>query len=91
MTESNVDLFDPPKNHGQSSDSDFAFAFNDSNFSDRLLVIEVIPDFPDTKSDTDDCIGSSIVDWARNRKRRRQDIKKDAGKPTPYIVRTEAL
>lgn len=57
------------------SDPDFAFAFNDSNFSDRILKIEIIPDLPDHKSDGDPC--TSIADWVRNRKRRREDIKKE--------------
>ncbi|CAI9094231.1 OLC1v1029931C1 [Oldenlandia corymbosa var. corymbosa] len=64
----------PHSHHG--SDSDFGFAFNDSNFSDRVLRIEILPDLPDSKSDSDGC--STIADWARNRKRRREDIKKDA-------------
>lgn len=59
------------------SDPDFAFAFNDSNFSDRVLRIEIIPDLPETKSDGDPC--TSIADWVRNRKRRREDIKKENG------------
>lgn len=49
--------------------SDFGFAFNDVNFSDRILRIEILPDLPGEKSDPDDSIG----DWARNRKRRRND------------------
>ncbi|KDP25348.1 hypothetical protein JCGZ_20504 [Jatropha curcas] len=61
---------------GSGSDPDFAFAFNDSNFSDRVLRIEIIPDLPETKSDGDPC--TSIADWARNRKRRREDIKKES-------------
>ncbi|KAL5747600.1 hypothetical protein ACOSQ2_024897 [Xanthoceras sorbifolium] len=56
-------------------DSDFGFAFNDSNFSDRVLRIEIVSDLPETKSDGDGC--STIADWARNRKRRREDIKKE--------------
>ncbi|KAE9451993.1 hypothetical protein C3L33_16099, partial [Rhododendron williamsianum] len=37
---------DPPRLSGfrTDSDSDFAFAFNDANFSDRLLRIEIVPD-----------------------------------------------
>ncbi|GLU05908.1 hypothetical protein SLE2022_229810 [Rubroshorea leprosula] len=58
-------------------DPDFGFAFNDSNFSDRVLRIEIIADLPESKSDSDAC--SSIADWARNRKRRREDIKKENG------------
>jgi hypothetical protein len=93
MGESNADLFDPRtvmdsdfstgglacrSGSGSVSDSDFAFAFNDSNFSDRVLRIEIIPDFPDTKSDGEGC--TSIAVWARNRKRRREEIKKETGK-----------
>ena len=63
---------------GSGSAPDFAFAFNDSNFSDRLLRIETIPDSPqESKSDPEGC--SSIADWARNRKRRREENKKDDG------------
>ncbi|KAL7150431.1 hypothetical protein ABFS83_05G111600 [Erythranthe nasuta] len=51
------------------SSSDFGFAFNDVNFSDRLLRIEILPDLPGSKPDADD----SLADWARNRKRRRDD------------------
>ncbi|XP_015580181.2 BTB/POZ domain-containing protein POB1-like [Ricinus communis] len=81
-----VDLFDPQTimdsdySSGtadpSASDPDFAFAFNDSNFSDRVLKIEIIPDLPENKSDGDPC--TSIADWARNRKRRREDIKKES-------------
>ncbi|KAI4302924.1 hypothetical protein MLD38_038614 [Melastoma candidum] len=60
---------------GLRSDSDFAFAFNNSNFSDRDLRIEILPDFPYYKHDAD--AFSSISDWARNRKRRRDDLRKD--------------
>ncbi|KAI9174514.1 hypothetical protein LWI28_018427 [Acer negundo] len=56
-------------------DSDFGFAFNDSNFSDRVLRIEIVSDLPETKSDGEGC--STIADWARNRKRRREDIRKE--------------
>ncbi|MBA0756421.1 hypothetical protein Gogos_020869 [Gossypium gossypioides] len=58
-----------------TTEPDFGFAFNDSNFSDRVLRIEIMPDSPETKSDGDCC--SSIADWARNRKRRREDFKKE--------------
>nr|XP_043624378.1 BTB/POZ domain-containing protein POB1-like [Erigeron canadensis] len=77
----NLDLFDPqtavmesdlsPENtHGHG---DFGFAFNDSNFSDRVLRIEIVSE-PDI-SNTDCC--TSLADWARNRKRRREDFKKE--------------
>lgn len=95
MRESNADLFDPRtimdadfstaglasgsgSGSGSRSDSDFAFAFNDSNFSDRVLSIEIIPDLAETKSDGEGC--TSIAVWARNRKRRREEIKKETGK-----------
>lgn len=88
MRKSNVDLFDPrtvmdsdfsPGGlSASSSDSDFAFAFNDSNFSDRVLRIEIIPDLPETKSDGEGGC-TSIADWARNRKRRREEIKREGG------------
>lgn len=60
-----------------SSESDFGFAFNDSNFSDRILKVEIVPDLPDTKSNGDGC--TTIADWAKNRKRRRDDVKKEPG------------
>lgn len=93
MKDLNVDLFDPRSTmdadfspgggaerpiehrHGSSSDADFAFAFNDSNFSDRVLRIEILPDLTDSKSDPDGC--TTIADWARNRKRRREEIRRE--------------
>ncbi|XP_071735901.1 BTB/POZ domain-containing protein POB1-like [Rutidosis leptorrhynchoides] len=83
MRDSNLDLFDPrtavmdstysPENgHGHG---DFGFAFNDSNFSDRLLRIEIISEPPESTIDGDAC--TSLADWARNRKRRREDLKKE--------------
>ncbi|KAJ4954221.1 hypothetical protein NE237_031053 [Protea cynaroides] len=56
-------------------DFDFAFAFNDSNFSDRVLRIEIMAGLLENKSDGEGC--NTIADWARNRKRRREDIKKE--------------
>ncbi|CAN1743723.1 BTB/POZ domain-containing protein POB1 [Linum perenne] len=61
---------------GTASESDFGFAFNDQNFSDRVLKIEIIPDLSTTKSDADGSI--TLAEWARNRKRRREEIKKDS-------------
>ncbi|MQL92455.1 hypothetical protein Taro_025077 [Colocasia esculenta] len=57
-----------------SSDHNFEFAFNSSNFSDRVLRIEIMADPPESKSDGEGC--SSIAEW-RKRKRRREEIKKD--------------
>ncbi|XP_047323738.1 BTB/POZ domain-containing protein POB1-like [Impatiens glandulifera] len=66
-----MDVGFSPGNHWSLSvaDSDFGFAFNDRNFSDRVLRIEIATDVPDIKSDDGNCI--FVVDWARNRKRRR--------------------
>ncbi|XP_043717766.1 BTB/POZ domain-containing protein POB1-like isoform X2 [Telopea speciosissima] len=83
MKDSNADLFDPrtimdsdfsPGLHA-TPEGDFGFAFNDSNFSDRILRIEIMSGLPENKSDVDGF--NSIADWARNRKRRREDIKKE--------------
>ncbi|MCO5567656.1 hypothetical protein L7F22_021350 [Adiantum nelumboides] len=59
--------------------SNFAFAFNDSNFSDRVLRIEVMAGSAMLKAEDGT---TSIADWARNRKRRRADAKKDAAVET---------
>lgn len=82
MRGSNSDLFDPrtemesDSTRGDSaSDGDFGFAFNDSNFSDRLLRIEIMGGSAESRADGEGC--TSIIDWARHRKRRREDIKKD--------------
>ncbi|KAI5345748.1 hypothetical protein PRUPE_2G182300 [Prunus persica] len=87
MKELNTDLFDPrstlmdpdfSRDATPSADADaddFAFAFNDSNFSDRLLRIEIMGDTPESRPDSEAC--TSIADWARHRKRRREDIKKE--------------
>ncbi|THG20660.1 hypothetical protein TEA_002281 [Camellia sinensis var. sinensis] len=81
MRDTSLDLFDPrtvmdsdySPNGGR--DGDFGFAFNDSNFSDRVLRIEIMADSPETGSDGEGCHG--LADWARYRKRRREDVKKD--------------
>ncbi|KAB2052392.1 hypothetical protein ERO13_A12G110300v2 [Gossypium hirsutum] len=78
----NSDLFDP-RNEMDSdysrgsagSGGDFGFAFNDSNFSDRLLRIEIMGGPSDCLPDGEGC--TSIADWARHRKRRREDMKKE--------------
>lgn len=96
MKNLNVDLFDPRStmdsdfspgvgaSQRPTSDSDFAFAFNDSNFSDRVLRIEILPDLPDSKSDVDGY--TTVADWARNRKRRREDIRKEDGSFNYMII-----
>ncbi|VVB06858.1 unnamed protein product [Arabis nemorensis] len=55
---------------GSETHGDFGFAFNDANFSDRLLRIEI------TGSGEVSC--SSVGDLVRNRKRRREDSNKEA-------------
>ncbi|EOA26832.1 hypothetical protein CARUB_v10022924mg [Capsella rubella] len=87
----NTDLFDPKtemdstfSRHGSSPEGDFGFAFNDSNFSDRLLRIEILGGPSDSRSDGEGC--TSIADWARHRKRRREDNKKDNGVAISDIV-----
>lgn len=84
MRDSNLDLFDPRTAVMDSTDytidagrgdGDFGFAFNDSNFSDRILRIEIISESTETRPDGEGC--TSLADWARNRKRRREDIKRE--------------
>ncbi|XP_058100291.1 BTB/POZ domain-containing protein POB1-like isoform X2 [Magnolia sinica] len=87
MKESGADLFDPrtimdsdfSSSGGDKvvvgSDRDFAFAFNNDIFSDRVLRIEIAAELPECKSDGEGC--GSIAEWARNRKRRREEIKKE--------------
>ncbi|KAJ0231877.1 BTB/POZ domain-containing protein [Hirschfeldia incana] len=62
----------PPHHDSSSSERDFGFAFNNSNFSDRLLRIEIMGGGGPSSG----C--GSIADWTRHRKRRREDsnIKK---------------
>ncbi|XP_076944837.1 BTB/POZ domain-containing protein POB1-like [Bidens hawaiensis] len=52
--------------------SDFGFAFNDVNFSDRLLRIEIISDTIEDPTNS----STNLSDWNTNRKRRREDIIK---------------
>ena len=95
MRETNSDLFDPRTvmdsdyfpNGGR--DGDFGFAFNDSNFSDRLLQIEIVADPPETRPDGDAC--HSLADWARHRKRRREDVKKDNALDTAACAEEQIL
>lgn len=71
--------------HSSSSDhsNNFEFAFNSSNFSDRVLRIEIVAGPAESKSDGEGC--SSIAEWARHRKRRREDIKKEKGITLVFI------
>ncbi|KAK9757871.1 hypothetical protein RND81_01G191800 [Saponaria officinalis] len=79
--EMNTDLFDPktmiePEFEGSPREGNFGFAFNDSNFSDRVLRIEIMAGPSDSMSDAGDGC-SSLIDWAHHRKRRRENLKKD--------------
>nr|GLL40575.1 BTB/POZ domain-containing protein POB1-like isoform X1 [Ipomoea trifida]GMC67428.1 BTB/POZ domain-containing protein POB1-like isoform X1 [Ipomoea batatas]GMD64934.1 BTB/POZ domain-containing protein POB1-like isoform X1 [Ipomoea batatas]GME02985.1 BTB/POZ domain-containing protein POB1-like isoform X1 [Ipomoea batatas]GME17203.1 BTB/POZ domain-containing protein POB1-like isoform X1 [Ipomoea batatas] len=82
MKDRNLDLFDPRTavmdpdySPTTTRQPDFAFAFNDSNFSDRLLRIEIVADSSDQLSDSEGC--QSLADWARHRKRRKEDTKNE--------------
>ena len=90
-----ADLFDPKtemdsnfSRHGSSSsEGDFGFAFNDSNFSDRLLRIEITGGpSSDSTSDVGEGGCASIADWARHRKRRREDNNKKDNGGWPLII-----
>ncbi|KAH9310373.1 hypothetical protein KI387_025408, partial [Taxus chinensis] len=69
---------DSPSYNGSAATGlpNFAFAFNDSNFSDRVLRIEIMAGPAECKLEGEGC--SSIADWAKNRKRRREGVKKEA-------------
>nr|KAJ0211190.1 hypothetical protein LSAT_V11C400170230 [Lactuca sativa] len=54
------------------SDGDFGFAFNDSNFSDRLLCIEIVSEPLGFRPDGEGCM--NLAACFRNPKRRREDI-----------------
>ncbi|XP_020150145.1 BTB/POZ domain-containing protein POB1 isoform X2 [Aegilops tauschii subsp. strangulata] len=56
----------------------YEFAFNSVNFSDRVLRIEIVAgdDGPGAKGAAGEGC-SSIADWARHRKRRREDLRRD--------------
>ncbi|KAK4365449.1 hypothetical protein RND71_016807 [Anisodus tanguticus] len=71
---------------GSGSNFDYGFAFNEINFSDRVLNIEVIPDLVEVKIEGEGEGVNDIVDWARKRKRRREDIKKDKNVQTQNSV-----
>jgi hypothetical protein len=63
----------------------FEFAFNSVNFSDRVLRIEVVAG-DDAPGSSDDVAGGSLADWARHRKRRREELLKEKGNPTISLV-----
>ncbi|XP_022858794.1 BTB/POZ domain-containing protein POB1-like isoform X1 [Olea europaea var. sylvestris] len=82
MRDSVLDLFDPRTAVMDSDNSsptaspnpDFAFAFNDSNFSDRVLRIEIVSDSLETRPESQAC--HTVTDWACKTKRQRGDIAK---------------
>jgi len=58
----------------------FEFAFNEVNFSDRELRIEVVPGDDDAPGSSGaDAGGGGLADWARHRKRRREELLKEKG------------
>jgi hypothetical protein len=92
MRKSNVDLFNPPMRmdsdcstagfacgYESGSDFDFSFAFDNNNFSDRVLKVEIIPDLSEGKSNGKGCTSIAILAGG-NKKRQREEIKKEAGK-----------
>ncbi|XAR63011.1 hypothetical protein NMG60_11022793 [Bertholletia excelsa] len=98
MRDGNLDLFDPrtvmdsdfSRTGGGDGDGDFGFAFNDSNFSDRVLRIEIMDDSPETRSDGEGC--QSLADWARHRKRcRKEDVTKDDAVDAPGCPEEQIL
>lgn len=74
--------YDSPCSGQPMGPPNFAFAFNDSNFSDRVLRIEIMAGPATMKADDGT---TTIADWDRNRKRRRADAKKDAGGPLFFL------
>ncbi|AQK69998.1 BTB/POZ domain-containing protein POB1-like isoform 1 [Zea mays] len=58
----------------------FEFAFNEVNFSDRELRIEVVAgdDYAPGSSGAG-AGGGGLADWARHRKRRREELLKEKG------------
>nr|ACG45607.1 hypothetical protein [Zea mays] len=58
----------------------FEFAFNEANFSDRELRIEVVAgDYDAPGSTGGGSGGGGLADWARHRKRRREELFKEKG------------
>ncbi|AQK59308.1 BTB/POZ domain-containing protein POB1 [Zea mays] len=56
----------------------FEFAFNEANFSDRELRIEVVAgDYDAPGSTGGGSGGGGLADWARHRKRRREELFKE--------------
>ncbi|MCD7449577.1 Boi protein [Datura stramonium] len=60
--------------NGSGVIADFKFAFNEVKFSDRVLVIQVVPDLPELKT-VDEGL-NMVVDWGRKRKRGSEEIRR---------------
>ncbi|KAK4728828.1 hypothetical protein R3W88_021816 [Solanum pinnatisectum] len=75
--------------NGSGTQSDYGFAFDDSNFSDRVLMIEVVPDLPELKTEEEGL--SLVVDWARKRKRRREEINRRGNDANVVVQRDEQV
>lgn len=78
-------VMDPDYSPTSAPHPDFGFAFNDSNFSDRLLRIEVVADSSDACSDSD--ASQTLADWTRHRKQRGGDFKENGLSPTGFCLR----
>ena len=63
-----------------SGGPNFEFAFNSVTFSDRVLRIEIVAgdDGPGAKGPAGEGC-SSLADWARQRKRRREELRQRKG------------
>ncbi|GJN19512.1 hypothetical protein PR202_gb06795 [Eleusine coracana subsp. coracana] len=63
----------------------FEFAFNEVNFSDRELRIEVVAG-DDTPGSSGDGGGGGLADWARHRKRRREELRKEKAESATQML-----
>jgi hypothetical protein len=70
----------------------FEFAFNEVNFSDRELRIEVVAGDDDAPGSSGGGAGAGgLADWARHRKRRREELLKEKGAPIDFGPATRLL
>jgi hypothetical protein len=65
----------------------FEFAFNEVNFSDRELRIEVVSS-EDAQGSSGNGGGGGLADWARQRKRRREELLKEKESATHMLDQT---
>ncbi|KAJ1278865.1 hypothetical protein BS78_04G111800 [Paspalum vaginatum] len=67
----------------------FEFAFNEVNFSDRELRIEVVAGDDDAPGSSCGAAGGGgLADWARHRKRRREELRREKESTTPMSDQT---